>query len=61
MENLNIHDNHKILAIKALDMSKNLKEASKLLGVHPRTLTAWIKAFDIYFDNNKMIIKKDKI
>jgi hypothetical protein len=42
-------------------MSKNLKEASKLLGVHPRTLTAWIKAFDIYFDSNKMVIKKDKI
>ena len=61
MENLNINDNHKALAIKALDMSKNLKEASKLLGVHPRTLTTWIKAFDIYFDRNKMVIKNDKI
>ena len=58
-ENLNIHDNHKMLAIKALDMSKNLKEASKLLGVHPRTLTAWIKAFDIEFDKNEIVIKNN--
>jgi hypothetical protein len=59
IQNLNIHDNHKMLTIKALDMSKNLKEASKLLGVHPRTLTAWIKAFDIKFDKNEMVIKNN--
>ena len=58
-QSLNIHDNHKMLTIKALDMSKNLKEASKLLGVHPRTLTAWIKAFDIEFDKNKMVTKNN--
>ena len=58
-ENLNIHDNHKMLAIKALDMSKNLKEASRLLGVHPKTLTAWIKTFDIEFDKNEMVIKNN--
>jgi DNA-binding transcriptional MerR regulator len=40
-------------------MSKNLKEASKLLGVHPRTLTAWIKAFDIEFDKNEIVIKNN--
>ncbi len=59
IQNLNIHDNHKMLTIKALDMSKNLKEASKLLGVHPRTLTAWIKAFDIKFDKNEIVIKNN--
>lgn len=59
IQNLNIHDNHKMLAIKALDMSKNLKEASKLLGVHPKTLTAWIRAFDIEFDKNEMVIKNN--
>jgi transposase-like protein len=59
MENLNINDNHKILAIKALDMSKNIKEAANLLGINPRTLTSWIKQFDIYFDSNKMVIKND--
>ena len=59
MENLNIHDNHKLLAIKALDMSKNIKEAANLIGIHPKTLTAWIKSFDIYFDSDKMVIKND--
>ena len=59
IQNLNIHDNHKMLTIKALDMSKNLKEASKLLGVHPKTLTAWIKVFDIKFDKNEMVIKNN--
>lgn len=59
IKNLNIHDNHKMLAIKALDASKTIKDAAKLIGVCDRTLHRWIKTFDIEFDENKMVTKNN--
>jgi transposase len=58
IENLNIHDHHKILAIKALDCSKTVKEAANKIGITDRTLYRWIKIFNIDFDENKYVIKK---
>jgi hypothetical protein len=46
-ENLNIHDHHKILAIKALDRSNTIKDAAKLIGITDRTLYRWIKIFKL--------------
>jgi len=55
-ENLNIHNHHKILAIKALDRSKTIKDAAKLMGITDRTLYRWIKVFkinkQIKYENN---------
>lgn len=58
-QSLNIHDNHKMLAIKALDSSKTIKDAAKLIGISDRTLYRWIKTFDIEFDENKMVNKNN--
>ena len=58
-QSLNIHDNHKMLAIKALDNSKTIKDAAKLIGISDRTLYRWIKTFDIEFDENKMVTKNN--
>jgi transposase-like protein len=51
MENLNIQENHKMLAIKALNQSKKLKDAAKLIGIHPKTLTYWIRLYNINIKN----------
>jgi ferredoxin-like protein FixX len=56
-QSLNIHDNHKMLAIKALDASRTIKDAAKLIGICDRTLYRWIETFDIEFDENKMVEK----
>ena len=57
-ENFNIHDNHKMLAIKALDATKTYQEAADLIGINVRTLYRWIEMFDIYFDENKMVTSR---
>jgi ferredoxin-like protein FixX len=57
-QSLNIHENHKMLAIKALDVSRTIKDAAKLIGICDRTLYRWIETFDIEFDENKMVEKK---
>ena len=56
-QSLNIHDNHKMIAIKALDASKTIKDAARLIGICDRTLYRWIETFDIEFDENKMVEK----
>ena len=58
-QSLNIHDNHKMLAIKALDASRTIKDAAKLIGICDRTLYRWIETFDIEFDENKMVEKNN--
>ena len=54
-ENFNIHDNHKMLAVKALNVSKTIKEAADLIGINVRTLYRWIEMFNISFDENKKV------
>jgi transposase-like protein len=51
-ENLNFQHHYKILIVKALNKSKTIKDASKLLGITDRTLYRWIKQFEIKKTNN---------
>lgn len=51
-ENLNFEHHYKILIVKALNKSKTIKDASKLLGITDRTLYRWLKQFQIQKTNN---------
>ena len=52
-EILNLYHHYKIMAVKALNKSENMKEAARFLGVGLRTLTRWKKDFNIQFDGQK--------
>jgi hypothetical protein len=47
MEILNLEYHHKILIKKAINKTKNMREASKLLGLEQRTLYNWMKNLNI--------------
>ena len=44
-----------MLAVKALNVSKTIKEAADLIGINVRTLYRWIEMFNISFDENKKV------
>lgn len=56
-ENLNLIDNYKMIAIKALNKVKYVKPAAELMGVSERTLIRWKKEFDIYWCNQELKFK----
>lgn len=57
VENLNIDYHNKLLAMEALSISKNIKEASALLGIDTGTIYNWIRRYKIYVDRELKITK----
>ena len=56
-ENLNLVDNYKAVAIKALNKTKEVKRAAELMGISERTLHRWKIEFDIYWCDKELMFK----
>jgi len=62
METLNLQDNTKRLLLLALNKCGTIKEAAPVLGVSDRTVSRWLKIWNIRkIDDQYVVVEKLKL